>query len=327
MPSGPAPLSELEQKYPFAPSSRKFLESMSLEEAFASAEVTLQAQRRLLAAVGRGRHEPHMSGETEFLSFFAAAFVACQNQYLASKFSKSEGERAKESFKEELPKAKSEIVEGCFGVSITHQGSRESLRYSVPFQGYLSLVSRFQLTRDVRWKLVRQSLDSGTVHMGDNMLNDLFGECAAMAVMDGVKGLRKGSFPKQLEDARDAVFKYVPVLGPKTGKGYLYVEDLLKHPVTDGRHRLTWLVLAPYLVNVRKLSDEEAVEKIRDFVAAGAESHGMKRFVEYNVRRARRNGLLPPTYSTLKTEHPDIYWLLPKEVVAAEETKAPRRTA
>jgi hypothetical protein len=44
----------------------------------------------------------------------------------------------------------------------------------------------------------------------------------------------------------------------------------------------------------------------------------MRRFIEYNVRRARRNGLLPPTFATLKTEHPDIYWLLPKEVLAAE---------
>lgn len=52
-------------------------------------------------------------------------------------------------------------------------------------------------------------------------------------------------------------------------------------------------------------------------VVAG-ETSAMRRFVEYNVRRARRNGLLPPTFSTLKTEHPDIYWLLPKEVVAAE---------
>ena len=96
------------------------------------------------------------------------------------------------------------------------------------------------------------------------------------------------------------------------------MEDLLKHPVSDGRHRLVWLVLAPYLVNVKKVENEEAIERIRGFVSVAGETGDMKRFVEYNVRRARRNGLLPPTFSTLKTEHPDVYWLLPKEVLASE---------
>jgi len=40
----------------------------------------------------------------------------------------------------------------------------------------------------------------------------------------------------------------------------------------------------------------------------------MKRFIEYNVKRAKRNGLMPPTLSKLKAEHPDIYALLPKEM-------------
>jgi hypothetical protein len=47
----------------------------------------------------------------------------------------------------------------------------------------------------------------------------------------------------------------------------------------------------------------------------------MRRFIEYNVRRARRNGLLPPTFSRLKSEHPDVYGLLPKEVITAEVVK------
>ena len=53
----------------------------------------------------------------------------------------------------------------------------------------------------------------------------------------------------------------------------------------------------------------------------------MRRFIEYNVRRARRNGLLPPTISTLKNEHPDLYTLLPKEALASEvvsKQKQPR---
>ena len=163
--------------------------------------------------------------------------------------------------------------------------------------------------------------------MSGNLLNDLFGDCAQMAISEGVKNLRKAPFPRQLQGTKNRVMQYVPIQRTKTRKGYLYVEDLLKHPVSDGRHRLVWLVLAPYFVNVKKVEDEEAIEKIRAFVAVAGETSGLKRFVEYNVRRARRNGLLPPTFSTLKTEHPDIYALLPKEVLAAESAPRPKSSS
>jgi len=37
---------------------------------------------------------------------------------------------------------------------------------------------------------------------------------------------------------------------------YKWIEHLLVSPVDDGRHRLLWLVIAPYLVNVKNLSLE-----------------------------------------------------------------------
>jgi len=322
MPYGGPLLSDLELRYPFAPRSRKFFESIPVEEGLASREVVGQTESRLLSSLGRARYEPHMSELVEFSSFFAAALVASQDPVLTSRFSKKEGERAKEFFLREEPKAKAEIMGECFGTAPSLVEVADGRAgYSMPFERYLSLVSKYELTKNPKWKLARQELDSGTVYMSDNMLNDLFGDSALAAIAEGVRNLRRGQFPRQLLGVKVDVMQYVPSPKPRTNKGYLYVEDLLAHPVSDGRHRLVWLVLAPYLVNVKKLDDETAIERIRAFVAAAGETSAMKRFVEYNVRRARRNGLLPPTFSTLKTEHPDIYWLLPKEVVAGEAAK------
>ncbi len=322
MPYGGPTLSDLELRYPFAPRSRKFFESIPVEDGLASREVVGQTQSRLLSSLGRARYEPHISDLVEFSSFFAAALVASQDPVLTSRFSKKEAERAKEFFVEEEPKAKVVTMAECFGVPPELEEVRDGrATYSMPFEGYLTLVSKHELSRNPKWKLARQELDRGIVHMSDNMLNDLFGDSALAVIAEGVRNLRRGPFPKQLLGVKNEVIQYVPSPKPRTNKGYLYVEDLLTHPVSDGRHRLVWLVLAPYLVNVKKLDDETAIEKIRAFVAAAGETSAMRRFVEYNVRRARRNGLLPPTFSTLKTEHPDIYWLLPKEVVAAEGAK------
>jgi Primase X len=322
MPYGGPLLSDLELRYPFAPRSRKFFESIPVEEGLASREVIGQTESRLLSSLGRAKYEPHMSELVEFSSFFAAALVASQDPVLTSRFSKKEAERAKEFLVREEPKAKAEIMGECFGAApslVDVADGRTS--YSMPFERYLLLVSKYELSKNPKWKLARQELDRGIVYMSDNMLNDLFGDSALAAIAEGVRNLRRGQFPKQLLGVKADVIQYVPSPKPKTNKGYLYVEDLLAHPVSDGRHRLVWLVLAPYLVNVKKLDDETAIERIRAFVAAAGETSAMRRFVEYNVRRARRNGLLPPTFSTLKTEHPDIYWLLPKEVVAGESEK------
>jgi non-catalytic primase subunit PriX-like protein len=316
-------LSDLELRYPFAQRSRKFFESIPVEDGLASREVIGQTESRLLSALGRGRYEPHMSELVEFSSFFAGALVASQDMVLASRYSKKEAERAKEFFVRETPEAKVTNMAECFGVTLQQtevNGGR--VGYSLPFEGYLTLVSKYELGKNPKWKLARQGLDAGIIRMTDNMLNDFFGDCALVAVAEGVRNLRRAPFPKQLQELKTRVVQYVPAARMKTNKGYLYVEDLLQHPVSDGRHRLVWLVLAPYLVNVKKMSDEDAIGRIRAFVAAAGESSAMRRFVEYNVRRARRNGLLPPTFATLKTEHPDIYWLLPKEVLSAES--APR---
>jgi hypothetical protein len=322
MPYGGPLLSDLELRYPFAPRSRKFFESIPIEDGLASREVVGQTESRLLSALGRVKYESHISELVEFSSFFAAALIASQDPVLASRFSKKEAERSKEFFVREEPKAKAEIMAECFGgAQPLIDVADERASYSMPFEGYLSLVSRFELARNPKWKLARRELNGGTVYLSDNMLNDLFGDSALAAIADGVRNLRRGAFPRQLLGVKANVMQYVPSPKPRTNKGYLYVEDLLLHPVSDGRHRLVWLVLAPYLVNVKKLDDETAIERIRAFVAAGGETSAMKRFVEYNVRRARRNGLLPPTFATLKAEHPDVYWLLPKDVISGEAAK------
>ncbi len=319
-------LSDIELRYPFAPTSRRFFESIPVEDGLASREVIGQTQSRLLSALGRAKYEPHMSELVEFSSFFAAALVASQDAVLALRFSKREAEMSKEYFVREAPQGKVKVVAECFGTDIElGQAGDGRQSYSMPFESYLSLVSKYELAKKPTWKLVRQNLDKGVVRLTDNGLNDMFGDCAVAAVAEGVRNLRKAPFPRQLQDVKSGVVQYVPALKPRTNKGYVYVEDLLKHPVSDGRHRLVWLVLAPYLVNVKKLDDVEAIERIRAFVQAAGETSAMRRFVEYNVRRARRNGLLPPTFSTLKTEHPDIYWLLPKEVVAAEGASSPKK--
>jgi hypothetical protein len=301
-------------RYPFTPFSRRFFDKLSIEESFSSSEVLRQAENRLLNSIGRVRYEPHMSELIEFSSFFVAALVASQEVYLGQKFARTESDSAKRLFIREKPIEKQVLLRDCFDVKLTRLGPEVTeYEYGMRVEDYLKATTHFELKSQF-WRLVNRPLSNGVVYLAENGVNDLFGDLSEKMIYGGVKNLRKVPFPKQLTQVREALLPFLPPPVVKSTRGYLYVEDLLSHPVSDGRHRLTWLVLAPYLVNVKKLEEEQAVEKIRAFVAAKGETSAMKRFIEYNVKRAKRNGLMPPTLSKLKAEHPDIYALLPKEM-------------
>jgi len=93
--------------------------------------------------------------------------------------------------------------------------------------------------------------------------------------------------------------------------GYRWVERLLANPVDDGRHRLLWLVIAPYLVNVKGLSVEEAIRQAQAYIERCSQvktlRSDIRRLVRYYVQYAARKRLKPPSLATLKTRYPDLY--------------------
>lgn len=325
MAQGESLITEQMMRYPFMQSSRRYFDTISLDEVLASGEVLRQTESRLMSALAQAVYEPHVSRDIEFPSFFSAAFVASQDGFLTGKFSRREGERAKSFFVAESGTEKVSVTHQCLGLKMERVGSKEDrYAYSVGVEDYLALATRHELTRVQKWKLTRQPLWTGRVYFTENMLNDFFGDAVQRVISEGVKNLRRGVFPKQLAEIRARVLAFVPVPRTQPGRRYVYIDELMKHPISDGRHRFVWLVLAPYLVNVKKVDESEAIEKIKTYVSASGEMRAMKRFVEYNVRRAKRNGLMPPTMNKLRAEHPDLYRLLPKEVVVFEASREKR---
>ena len=50
------------------------------------------------------------------------------------------------------------------------------------------------------------------------------------------------------------------------GEGYQYIAKLLLRPVKDGRHRILWLVIAPYVANILKLTREQALNAVESYL-------------------------------------------------------------
>lgn len=107
--------------------------------------------------------------------------------------------------------------------------------------------------------------------------------------------------------------------GSGSGSGYDYIAKLLTHPVDDGRHRILWMVISPYVANVMKnMTREKALDIVRIYLKLCNELDPTDAYNEekivYYVERAKRDGLMPPHLETIKNSDPDLYAIITKAI-------------
>jgi hypothetical protein len=96
-------------------------------------------------------------------------------------------------------------------------------------------------------------------------------------------------------------------------KNIEWIERLLENPFSDGRKRLINLVFAPYLVNVLNYNEEEATEKINEWLLKCQSLYPTKitqTYIRYQVRYARRRKLLPLSKEKMKEKFADVEEIL-----------------
>ena len=89
-----------------------------------------------------------------------------------------------------------------------------------------------------------------------------------------------------------------------------WIEKLLIIPLPDYRKYCTWRILAPYLINVRKLQDDEAYQIIRKWLK---KCNSVKRIsfdetsrIRYDIQSVRKKGFYPIGWNQLKIDNIDL---------------------
>ncbi|MFZ0225035.1 MAG: DNA primase noncatalytic subunit PriX, partial [Candidatus Nitrosopolaris sp.] len=85
-----------------------------------------------------------------------------------------------------------------------------------------------------------------------------------------------------------------------------YMEALLQIPISDHRKYALWRIIAPYLINVRKLSYEDAFSILRDWLDKCDKLRplvGVNDRIKSNLSAAARKGYLPISFNDLNTEN------------------------
>ena len=96
-----------------------------------------------------------------------------------------------------------------------------------------------------------------------------------------------------------------------------YIEKLLQIPISDHRKFALWRIVAPYLVNVRKLSYQDAVSIITEWLGRCDKLRplfGVNDKIESNLAAAARVGYLPISFSDLKTENRKLADLISRQI-------------
>lgn len=323
-------------RYPFLPEVESYIRQIGFTLDEIPSRVVERAKTRVTEALRRGRQvsielqEP----DVEILSFFVASLLvkACGSTYLTTRFGSVEGFRSAQAFAEEKPSIMVRIVERVVGAKcaplmedetrwLTSLGSRfERYSFKMELADYLKAASPLLSTGERRWKLINNLVDRGFVYLDKEMLVELFADDFGALVTRRIQSMpQPARLPPTLAQLVGEILQHLPRLKPRPGapQRYDYVEKLLERPVTDGRHRIVWLILAPYLVNIKGADDVEAQATIIEYLhRCGWREEPLERFVRYHVQRARRIGLKPPTLTTLLRRDSGLHRIITQTTVA-----------
>jgi hypothetical protein len=145
-----------------------------------------------------------------------------------------------------------------------------------------------------------------------NDVRDLFAALVQGLMISGMRSLRSAPVPEFVHSLVEEFRPLIPRPPPRQQNQFDYIRRLLEHPITDGRHRVIWLILAPYFTTVRGMDEASATDAVLSYIGDAK----YKQFIRYNVRRALRSGLYPVSEQSVRTKHPDIMAVLPKGVIS-----------
>jgi hypothetical protein len=154
------------------------------------------------------------------------------------------------------------------------------------------------------YQLVNQRLSKGMVRLAKYEVCGILVNPMSAKIKQGLPIPRREipqniiSFSRELKG-----FKETLDLGrsPKTQD---WIEKLLQHPIPDVRQRVVYLVLAPYLVNVRKLDVDEAYRIIVEYIdkcrALDPSTKVTNSQIRYHCNYAKAKGRRPLSYERAK---------------------------
>jgi hypothetical protein len=129
-----------------------------------------------------------------------------------------------------------------------------------------------------------------------------------------LRDFRRYLIDQQLKEFRQEQHKQQPLPSSSISNNSIYwIEQLIKTPIDDHRKYCIWRILTPYLLNIRKLSEQQCYDIIKEWL----ESCSKLRRLDFNPKMRIKDGLesskegyLPISFDKLREENPKLLSLL-----------------
>jgi len=220
---------------------------------------------------------------------------ALRDRSLISAYARAEGSRAADAAKstgvDEVVRVFAEL-----GLEVGRRfgSGKDSEEFAIRFGQYIRAEPR-----KASYELVNQKLGGGAVILGADKVQGFLAEAAAKEIMKGLP-IKVNELPTEVvEYCKGVKIKIKAAEGERKKElaSESWIEDLLKRPIPDVRHRTVNLILAPYLVNSKGLGVEEATKVICEYIDRCREIEPStkitKSYIEYQCNYAKKRGSKP----------------------------------
>jgi len=275
-------------RYPFLPSAARRAERLGIDPTALDDATLSTASDRFRQILMKRFDLPILDERTELLHFIVFRMFASilNSDYYYGLLGKFYAERAKRYDPTEL------FVE--LGIDPC----------AVPLSEYMKYRHVHPETKVYHVYLIR-----GIVRLDHERAKLFAGDVAYTLATKGLP-LDPSKIPRRYADyARRAVPVRRP--SPVKTKGYSFMEAILSASgIPDGRKRIIFFWLAPYLVNVKGLTPEEAVSVLNEWLSRQGGTKIPTSWVKNEVILAKRKGIRPWSLKKVESTDPGLVKML-----------------
>ncbi len=278
-------------KYPFSAEAKSIVGSQKYTSAQIMDKYVDMAKTRLEEAFSKGRLEYKniAYGKLDYVIGYAYARMlvsASGNRAGIVKYAAAEASRSKAAV-ENSDSMDVLLLSEELGLGAKSDGSTFNIRFDL-FLGYMCSTPGFSLSNF--------RLHDGHVMLDGHEMASLLESAMFKEILKGLP-IKHSDLPQRITAAARSVAQPMITIRSVSAGSRAWIEKLIETPIPDVRHRVVNLVLAPYLINVKGMSEDDAFKVISAYIEKCRELDPNTRindpYIRYQCAYAKRKGLKP----------------------------------
>ncbi len=285
---------DMAYKYPFSREARSVVSKISQNfDSSMLGKGALRLEEALSKGTLKYQKTNMRSIKTEYvLSYLYARMLvsALKNKSAISKYANAEAARCAEALNSDTDDNITRITDEL-GMKMNQEHG-----IGIPYAEYLR-----NEPASPEFSLVHQELDKGFVYTDKYRAIGIIKASIAREISKSLPISIKDLPKEAVEYAKKIRLPKIPTLVKADDGRYAWIARLLQHPIPDVRHRTVNLILAPYLTNIRGMSEEEATKHINAYIQRCKEidpnTNVNESYIRYQCRYAKNKGSKPLSHS------------------------------